>query len=442
LYFGQPKADGYVKLKGTSQNFYETGIEVFKSLKAGGVVVAVLGPLAINERELGSNNDEIHTISLKREGVATYASKYKGRYETSYDWLDQGFLEDTRLDALHKKRSSNIHVASNWEEARDYFKNVKQFWTAIDGLSMFKTPTQGTLTYRIEEGKRWDTIQTVCQREAWILASSAHTREPIAIATNYLHNPGLLVLVPPFDIEPIGTARNLFQSSEIERILVNFANSIKEQLQRFQILDIPEWAMQHRSRKACELSHQTEELASKLDLLNREIAEYDEMLYLLCAKGDLLNRQIQKLFTDPTQGIIAEPTPLGHSLDTFIKDSSGRILAVEITGTKGKLTKNDHHWADFLHYLAEHNERNQNGRIERIVLIVNTQMELPLEERTNKGDITNPVLEIARDNHICIIRSCDLYSLWSLTQDGSLSLQQIFDILFGQEGLYECDRPQ
>jgi len=442
LYFGQPDADGYVKLEGTNHNFYEIGIEIFKSLKSGGVVVATLGSLAINERKLGANENEGHTISLKREGVATYATKYKGQNETSYDWLDQGFLEDTKLDALHKKRSSNMRIAANWEEAQEYFRNVKQFWTSIDGLDIFDTPTQATLTYRMEENERWDSIQGVCQHKAWILAFAEHSKEPIAIATNYLYNPGLLVLVPPFDIEPIGTARNLYQSTEIPRILVDFANSVKEQLRRFEILDIPDWAIKHRSQKASELSNQIDELSMRLDSLNGELAEYDEMLYLLCTKGDLLNRQVQKLFTDHIQGIIAEPTSPGHSLDLFVRDNSGRILAVEITGTRGKLTKNDHHWADFLHYLPEHNEKNQNGRIERIVLIVNTQNELPLEKRAKQGDITNPVLEIAQDNHICIIRSCDLYGLWLLTQAGSMSLQQIFDSLFDQEGLCDYDRPQ
>ena len=163
------------------------------------------------------------------------------------------------------------------------------------------------------------------------------------------------------------------------------------------------------------------------------------MLYLLCAKGDLLQRQVQKLFTDPEHGIFSEPTRLGDSLDLFVKDNLGRILAIEITGTKGKLTKSDQHWADFLHYLPEHNGKNTSGRIERIVLVVNTQHKVPLENRTTKDDITKPVLDISKDNHICVIRSCDLYYLWLLTQNG-MNLQNLFDILFETEGIFDYDK--
>lgn len=438
LYFGPPDSDGYVKLNNSNHNFYEIGNEILKSLNSGGIVVALLGPIAINEREIGDNVDERNTLNLKLEG-ATYATKYKGHFETSYDWLDQGFLEDTKIDALHKKRSSNIRVLANWKEAEQYFNNVNQYWTSIDGPSIYRTPTEAILTYRIEESQRWDTIQTGCQNEAWILAISEHSKEPIAIATNYLYNPGLLVLVPPFQISGFGSSSNFARSPKIERLLVEFADSIAEQIRSFEVIDIPEWAKTHRSTKAVEISRKIENITSELNSLNKELAKYDDMLYLLCTKGDLLQRQVQKLFTDPEHGISAEPTRPGDSLDLFVKDNSGRILAIEITGTKGKLTKSDHHWADFLHYLPEHNEKNQNGRIERIVLIVNTQTELPLEKRTKKDDITNPVLEISRDNHICVIRSCDLYRLWLLTQNG-VPLQKIFDLLFEHEGIYDYDK--
>lgn len=123
----------------------------------------------------------------------------------------------------------------------------------------------------------------------------------------------------------------------------------------------------------------------------------------------------------------------------FVTDKSGRRLAIEITGIKGKLTKSDSHWADFLNYLPEHKERNQNGRVERIVLVVNTQSESPLEKRTRKDDITEPVVTIAKDTHICIIRSCDLYQLWMCTL-GGLPLQKVFDSLFECESIYDLEQ--
>lgn len=439
LYFGFPDADGYVKLKGTDHNFYEIGPELLRCLGAGGIVVALLGPVAVNERIMGVGKDQGHTLRLKYDGVASYDPKYKENCETSYDWLDQGFLEETRLDALYKKRSSNILVLAKWEAAKKYFDEVERFWSSIQGPDIYRSLTQATLTYLMQEGQRWGISGDVCQRDAWILAVSEHTREPIAIATNYLFQPGLLVLVPPFNITGIGTATNLYKSPIIERLLVEFADSIREQIQSLESPDIPDWAKDYRAPEALEIARQIKKYTEKLDSLRSALVQYDEMLYLLCAKGELLQRQVQKAFSAPKEGIRAEPTPVGSSLDLFVKDKSGRSLAIEITGTKGKLTKSDSHWADFLDYLPEHNEINQNGRVERIVLVVNTQIELPLKKRVGKDDITQPVLRIAEDNHICIIRSCDLYQLWMRNIRG-LPLQKVFDSLFDCEGIYDFEK--
>ncbi len=439
LYFGPPDADGYVKLKDTDQNFYEIGPEIVKCLSAGGIVVALLGPVAVNEREMLGREDQKRTIRLKRDGVATYDLKYKGDGETSYDWLDQGFLEYTKLDALHKKRSSNILALAKWEEAQNYFAKVKEFWSSIEGIDRYGSDTKVTLTYRMEEGERWGIGGVVCQHKAWILAVSEHTREPIAIATNYLSQRGLLVLVPPFSIERVGSSSYLYQSPIIERILVEFADSVREQIRSLESPDIPDWAKDYRAPEALKIVHQIEEYTAELDSLKKALIGYDEMLYLLCAKGELLQRQVQKVFSAPKEGIRTEPTAVGSSPDLFVKDKSGRSLAVEVTGTKGKLTKSDSHWADFLNYLPEHNEINQNRRVERIVLIVNTQNELSLTKRTRENDITEPVIRTAKDNHICVIRSCDLYQLWISTISG-LPLQQVFDSLFDCEGIYDFDR--
>ncbi len=439
LYFGGPDADGYVKLKGTDQNFYEIGPEIVKCLSAGGIVIALLGPVAVNEREMLGREDQKRTIRLKRDGVATYDMKYKGDCETSYDWLDQGFLEDTKLDALYEKRSSNILALAKWEEAQNYFARVKEFWSSIQGIDRYGSDTKVTLTYRMEEGERWGIGGVVHQHAAWILAVSEHTKEPIAIATTYLSQRGLLILVPPFSIEKVGSSLNLGRSPIIERLLVEFANSIREQIWSLESPDIPDWTKDYRAPKAVEIVRQIEKYTAELDSLRSTLVQFDEMLYLLCAKGELLQQQVQKVLSALSEGIRAEPTPVGSSLDLFVRDKSGRSLAIEVTGTKGKLTKSDSHWADFLNYLPDHNEKNQSGRVERIVLIVNTQSESPLEKRTRKDDITQPVLRIAEDNHICIIRSCDLYQLWISTISG-LPLQQVFDTLFDCEGIYDFDK--
>lgn len=432
LYFDAPSTDGYAELSGEDHNFYEIGPEIVRCLRAGGVVVATLGPVAVNDKELHDKEDYSHTLKRRRDG---HTNRYKHNHESSYDWLDQGFLNETMIDALNKKRSSNLSILAKWEEVEKYFHEVKDFWTVIDGCDIYSSPTKCTLTHSIEEVKRWDILSSVSQHDAWIIAVSSHTREPVAVAMNYLMERGLLVLVPPFYISRRGSNSNLARSPKIERILIDFAYCIKEKVQRFDSPDVPDWAIEHRPPRVAEIASKIDDYQVKMDDMREKLVTYDKMLYLLFGKGELLEQQVYEFFCGGGEGVLVERTGKGSSLDLFVKDQSGRSLAVEVTGTKGKLTKSDSHWADFLDYLPEHYEKNERGRTERIVLVVNTYCDVPIDKRQREDDITKPVLNIARDNHICIIRSCDLYELWGRMLEG-FPLQKVFDSLFICDGLF------
>lgn len=86
--------------------------------------------------------------------------------------------------------------------------------------------------------------------------------------------------------------------------------------------------------------------------------------------------------------------------------------------------------------MPEHNARNEKGRTERIVLVVNTQRNKRIEKRNGKGDITAPVKTTVMDNKICVIKSVDLYKMWLETLEGK-KVRDIFDVLFDCEGIFE-----
>ena len=111
-------------------------------------------------------------------------------------------------------------------------------------------------------------------------------------------------------------------------------------------------------------------------------------------------------------------------------------MAIEVTGIKGSLRHNNNHWSDFLTYLPEHNSRNETTRIERIVFVVNTHRDIRFADRDRNGDVTTPSLKMATDNHMCIVRSGDLYLWWLKTLEGA-SKQKVFDMLFATGGIYE-----
>ena len=197
--------------------------------------------------------------------------------------------------------------------------------------------------------------------------------------------------------------------------------------------------LQHLAPEAKRISDEITEKSEHIQELEGQLVPYDRMLSLIDGASDILEDAVAQVFEETGDGLrveLAHGTEKGATLDMFVYGPTGCSLAIEVTGVKGKLDKSDPHWADFLAYLPEHNSKNADARIERIVLVVNTQRETQIENRDRSSDVTSPVRLTVEDNHICVIRSVDLYNLWRRTQEEDPK-PRIFDILFETEGLYE-----
>jgi len=441
LFFGPPSGGyiGYTELTelGTiNASFYELGDEVAKSLQGGGTVVALLGPLAVNKRNL-NHTYASELVQSRRE--YSYQGKYQNEYETSYDWLDQGFLEETCIDKMFVKQSQGINVITTIEEMRDYTSiYADKYWVSISGIS-FKSETEniGTIRQRVAQSERWQlglgAPYPVASYPAIVLAKGKHTKLPVAAAIKYLNWDGILILVPPPDSKKLEGAES---TNKCCYLLESLAKRIREQLFEAEEIEHEEWVLEHRAPKAKELVSQIKSLKDKTETLIDELNNYDKMLPLLDGTDTPLVDSVEFLFDNSGEGITVERTEKGNSIDLYINDDKGRRLVVEVTGINGTLRKKDPHWADFLGYMPEHNERNENGRVERIVLIVNTERKTKLGDRNPANDITDPVQKTALDNHICVIRSCDLYKLWLRTLEG-IKIKEIFQMLFDCDGIFK-----
>ena len=145
-----------------------------------------------------------------------------------------------------------------------------------------------------------------------------------------------------------------------------------------------------------------------------------------------MENALAKVF-DPLK---VERVKRGVPIDLFVYNGLGRRLAVEVTGVSGVFKNDDSHLAHILTYIPEHHSNNLRGMTERIILEVNTRREKPLEKQSGKEDITKHAKDIIVNNHVCVIRSCDLSDLWLKTL-GGLSLSEEFDTLFDAEVMYE-----
>ena len=440
LNFGDPVPQvGYVPLSGGDTeniHFYELGTEVAKLLKSGGVLIALLGSIAVTPRSL-SQSYAYEFVSLRQARPRTGPPSYTDSKETSYDWLEQGFLQTTGIDSLFLRPSSGVKTMLRGRIEK-YVRWVKRYWVSIGGISTSSgSKTEGNIRYPVCQGKRWDYSNDVVSSQTIILAEGKQTKLPIAAAIQYMGWDGVLILLPPFELEASEGLGLEEEVSSLCHTLQDLAQDMKDIFTPRRAADHEEWVYEHRAPHAKEIVTEIGKLKERHDGLMNELHPYDEMLALLDGTDAALVDGVAKLFDKESEGMKVEQTEKGAPIDLFIHDKTDRSLAVEVTGIRGYLKKGDSHWADFLQYLPEHSAKNEQHRIERIVLAVNTQHQKKLEEREHTSDITNPVKQIILDNHICVIRTCHLYDLWLETIEGRLSVQSVFDKLFNCEGIYK-----
>lgn len=440
LNFGEPVPQvGYVSLSGGDTeniHFYELGTEVAKLLKSGGALIALLGPIAVTPRSLRQSHAS-ELVGLRQAHRRTEPPSYTSDYETSYDWLEQGFLEKTGIDALFLRSSSGVKTTLRGYIEK-YVRWVKRYWTSIGGISTSRgSETEGAISYPVYQKKRWDYPYGAASSQTIMLAKGKQTNLPIGVAIRYMDWDGILILLPPFELEaPEGLGLEE-EISSLCHTLQDLAQEIEGIFSPRRAADHEEWAYEHRAPRGKEIVIEIEKLKERQDRLMSELQPYDEMLALLDGTDAALVDSVARLFDKESEGVSVERTGKGAPIDLFIHDKNGRSLAVEVTGIRGYLKKDDPHWADFLGYLPGHYAKNEQNRVERIVLAINTQRKKKLGERDQAGDITQDVRSLIVDNHICVVRTCHLYDLWLETLKG-LPVQSVFDKLFNCEGIYEA----
>ena len=303
-------------------------------------------------------------------------------------------------------------------------------------LEMTTRKTREFLVHPVNEASRWGSPGGLMKSRGWLIGRGEHTRLPVAAAIDYLGLGGLLVLMPPFSLGEIPSSQLQTRSTLVAMDLRALGGHFRDQLEVRAPGEHPSWVYHQRASESKKMNEEIRNHEERVRELEGQLAPYDNMLSLLDGSGTPLVRAVAQLFDQPGGGIVVSKTERGAPIDLLISDGTGRSLAMEATGVKGALKKDDPHWADFLGHLPEHHSKNAEGRQERIVLVVNTQRDTEIEKRDRASDITPTVKAIVKDNHICVIRGVDLYDIWLKTLQG-LSANKVFDLLFSTEGVYE-----
>ena len=334
-----------------------------------------------------------------------------------------------------------IKRISNLDVVKRYFSYVREYHKIIQGIQRESGAGLGRISWNFRKNPTYDHANNT-KDQVEVLAVTEVTDEPLAVAIKYMGFPGTLVFLPTYDLPD---AEGLGRDEAIGAIsnrLVNIGEYYyKVSRQDFGVrLESPAWLLEYRATPAKDAEKELEELekAKAISLAKRD--RYDRMLSLINGYGEPLQTAVAELFGKEWLGFDVEETERGSSIDLFVKNpSTGQTLAIQVTGVVGKFTQSDRHFGAIMSYLPENEGKNIGGRVERIVLVVNTYRDTPLVDRADEGDISIPVRNLVKNNGICLIRSCDLYNLWNLWDDSpeKLPADNIFNQLFECEGIWK-----
>lgn len=422
-------------------SFYKLSDDVIRLLQAGGVVLCLNYYTFVNQASLLYGSKVLNAIYEKRLTTYSYEHKFQGQEETSYDWLDLGFLQCTRLDQMSVMPGQQFKVISTLDAVKNYFLYVKEYHKLIQGINREPGAQHGRIRSSFRNDPAYNN-NTNTDNEVEVLAVAEVTDDPIAVAIKYRGFPGTLIFLPIYHLpvvsEPGRDETIRFISSRLASLGEYYYEVSRRELGLK--LESPPWLLEYRAKPAKDADKELGniEKAKAASLAKRD--RYDRMLTLINGYGVPLEKTLGELFGKEWLGFDVEETEPGHPIDLFVKNpSTGQTLAVQATGVVDKFTQRDKHFGALMQYLPEHEDKNADARVERIVFVVNTYRDTPLVNRTDEGDISVPVQNLVKKNGICLIRSCDLYDLWNLWDKSpeKLSADDIFRQLFECEGIWQ-----
>jgi hypothetical protein len=422
-------------------SFYNLSDDVIRLLQAGGVVLCLNYYTFINAAFSFVGSKVLEAIFEKRRATFSYEHKFQGRAETSYDWLDLGFLKRTRLDQMNIRPGQQFKVISTLDVFKNYFLYVKEYHKIIQGIRREPSARNGWVAWNFRNDPAYETLSST-EDEVDVLAVTKVTDDPIAVAIKYRRFPGTLVFLPTYHLPGVADSGREETIRFICSRLASLGEHYYEESRRESGIKIesPPWLLEYRTKPAKDADKELEDLEKAKAVLLAKRDRYDRMLTLINGYGEPFEKVLAELFGKEWLGFDIEETEPGHPIDLFVKNiSTGQTLAMQATGVVGKFTQSDKHFGALMRYLPESEEKNTNSRVERVVLVVNTYRDTPLVKRADKDDVSVPVQNLLKRNGVCLIRSCDLYNLWNLWAESpeKLSAYDIFKKLFECEGIWK-----
>jgi hypothetical protein len=382
--------------------------EIVKLLKSGGVVICLT--YATTEIEGAKSRYKLIHDDPARLERATETRM------TSYDWLPNEILEATEL---YRRSDPGKHykLIKKSEEFKHYFDSVEGFHKVIEGGVYYESRKQWKLRYPKYSTRSSGFRIRTCDMD--VIAINSVTADPIACVIYY--QGGSLIFLPQSEHAPVNTFYYLFQIGKRYYEL-----NIEE---RGLFPDAPEWIENYKTEHEKSIEAEISQLEDSLQKEKSKRSRFQKIDALLYATNKTLEKAVMLVFEDFDLNV--EKADPGANKDLIVKDNSGNILLVEVTGVKGKINTKTRKMAQLWDLVLE---KKSN---EKIVLIANTYREKEPTERRGEKHFTKNVINLCKKTDICLMTTVDLFNLWKEVLEGKKTPEQVIDSIVDTNGIYE-----
>ncbi len=293
---------------------------------------------------------------------------------TNYDWLP------VRISVSDRKKGTSIDLHNHRFEW--YFECVDKWDSTIEISTETSTNLLRMLFYKImpiATNKSKKTIAGSLKRQTLFGKTSGK---------------GVIHLLPP------PTKSDTHRSIEIilDIILGRERKIIPPWRKDIEIPRVEEFQqkIQQKRQKQMQVFRVTQEEISELQ---KQKLQWDSYRDLLTSTGEYLENIVKKALFDI--GIKTKKTDKG-----FPADLVSNKVAIEITGIKGCVGTDSEKISQTSRFKLKHKKK------EKIILIANTHMDMPPQEREGRMDFSPQVEEYFEDLGVCCLTSKTLFELW------------------------------
>lgn len=234
---------------------------------------------------------------------------------------------------------------------------------------------------------------------------------------------GILIVLPPPVLD-----RDHYHW--VMSLLVGVARRYYDHAQRrVPIGDSPQWVEGYLALRA-------KTLATEIESLSEEKAEYDKIAYVLYGTGEDLEESVALLLEK--LGLSVERQSRDAIIDLKARHQNlGLDFAIEVTGTKGTIQSDSDKVGQAWKYIQE--RAGTPKEKDRLIIVANTERHLDPHQRM-RDSFSREVVDLLGKNGVLLITTVQLYTMWKEVHEEQRLAEDVIRRLHGSSGILKQSR--